>query len=94
MGSRGSPSGETLTVAQLTGLTFVPTATGSAVVVSDLTYSVSDPGGHSTNVIAMLEVNPDTPPVTTPASLTVAQNSGPTPIGILAPTDAALRRLN
>jgi Domain of unknown function (DUF4082)/Bacterial Ig domain/Cadherin-like domain len=81
--------GETLSVAQLTGLTFVPTASGSTVVVSDLAYSVTDPGGHSANAIAMLAVDPDTPPATTPALLTVAQNSGATPIGILAPTDSS-----
>jgi hypothetical protein len=82
-------AGETLTVAQLIGLEFVPSANGSASVVSDLAYSVTDPGGHSTNAIAMLEVDPDTPPVTTAALLTVAENSGATPIGILAPMDAS-----
>ena len=50
--------GQTLTVAQLTGLVFVPSATGSASVVSNLAYSVSDPGGHSTNATVLLEVTP------------------------------------
>src|SRR6516225_9467012 len=84
-------AGETLTVAQLTGLVFVPTAnsSGNVSTISVLTYTVSDPGGKSANGIASLQVNPDTPPTTSPQSLTVAQNSGPTPIGITAPTDAS-----
>jgi len=81
--------GETLTVAQLTGLEFAPTALGSGFTVSDLTYSVSDPAGKSSSGTAMLEVGPDTPPTTSTQLLTVAENSGATPIGIQSPTDAS-----
>ena len=80
--------GETLTVAQLTGLEFAPSANVSNDV-SILTYSVSDPAGNSANGSAMLAVGPATPPVTTPTLLTVAANSGATAIGIASPTDAS-----
>ena len=82
--------GETLTVAQLTGLKFVPTANVSSntSIVSELTYSVSDPASNSSNGTAMLEVGPEAPPTTPTQLLTVAQNGGATPIGIAAPTDA------
>jgi len=80
--------GQTLTVAQLTSLEFVP-ALNVSDDVSALTYSVSDPGGHSATGSAMLAVAAATPPVTQPAALTVAVNSGATPIGIAAPTDSS-----
>ena len=79
--------GQTLTVAQLTGLMFKASATGSGRI-SDLKYTVSDPGGTATGD-AMLVVGPTTPPVVNATQLTVAANSGATPIGILAPTDAS-----
>ena len=84
-------AGETLTVAQLTGLLFTPTAnaTGATSTTSGLIYSVSDPAGNKINGSAILQVDPDTPPITSPSSLIVAANSGATPIGIAAPTDAS-----
>jgi hypothetical protein len=79
--------GEILTVTQLTGLEFKPAASGSAKD-SALTYSVTDPASHSATGTVLLQVAADTPPMTTSTSLTVAENSGATPIGIPAPTDA------
>ncbi|HET9849835.1 MAG TPA: hypothetical protein VFR68_14925, partial [Candidatus Dormibacteraeota bacterium] len=80
-------SGETLTVAQLTGLMFKPKA-GTFGTSSRFTYKVTDPSGLSTTGTASLAVGPDTmPPVTTPATLTVAGNSAAAAIGIAAPTD-------
>jgi hypothetical protein len=83
-------AGETLTVAQLTGLEFIPTAnaSGATSTISNLTYRVSDPAAHNITGTVILQVDPDTPPITTPQSLTVAENSGATPINIAAPTDA------
>jgi hypothetical protein len=81
-------SGQTLTVAQLTGLMFKASATGSGRI-SDLEYSVSDPGGKTATGSALLVVGPTTPPVVNATQLTVAANSGATPIGIIAPTDAS-----
>jgi len=80
-------AGETLSVAQLTGLMFRPT--GSVFSQSsNFTYTVSTPSGLSTTGSATLAIGPDTvPPITSPASLTVAENSGPRPIGIMAPSD-------
>jgi len=84
-------AGQTLTVAQLTGLEFIPTATatGATSTTSSLIYSVSDPAGNKINGNVILQVDPDTPPITSPSSLTVAENSGATPIDIAAPTDAS-----
>src|SRR6266496_92526 len=81
-------SGETLTVAQLTGLTFKPT-TGVYSQSSQFTYSVSDPSGLSASGTATLAIAAlsGSGPVTTAASLTVAQNAAATTIGISAPTD-------
>ena len=78
--------GQRLTVDQLTGLKFAASATDA---VSILTYSVSDPAGHSATGSAMLAVSPATPPVTAPTLLTIAANSGSTAIGIRSPTDAS-----
>ncbi len=81
-------SGEILTVAQLTGLKFAPTS-GVFSKSSTFNYSVSDPSGLSASGSATLAIGPDTtPPVTTAASLTVAQNAAATAIGIASPTDA------
>ena len=70
---------QTLTVAQLTGLEFVPSATGSASSVSNLSYSVSDPAGRSTNAIVLLEVTPPPAGGTAPAgqNLIVLENEKP-----------------
>lgn len=74
--------------AQLTGLEFVPTS-GASAQSSKFTYEVSDPTGAITSGSATLGIGPsDAPLVTTPTSLTVAENSGTTPIGIVAPSDA------
>ena len=79
--------GATLTVAQLTGLMFKPTA-GAFGQSSTFSYKVSDPAGLSANGTATVAIGPDTiPPTTTDPTLTVAPNSGVTPIGIPAPTD-------
>src|SRR5216683_2354047 len=80
-------SGEILTVAQLIGLTFKPTS-GVFSQSSTFIYTVTDPSGLSASGSATLAIGPDTtPPVTTAASLTVAENAGATAIGIAAPTD-------
>src|SRR5207302_977154 len=50
-------SGETLTVAQLTGLTFEPTS-GVFSQSSQFTYSVSDPSGLSASGAATLAIGP------------------------------------
>src|SRR5205823_4436358 len=79
-------SGEILTVAQLTGLTFKPNS-GVFSQSSTLSYTVTDPTGLSTSGSATLAIGPDTtPPVTADPTLTVAENSGPTAMGIAAPT--------
>src|SRR5438477_356121 len=79
--------GQGLSVAQLTGLKFKPLP-GVFGTSSSFTYVVGDPSGLSTSGAATLRVGPDTmPPSTTPVSLTVAGNSGPTLIGIALPTD-------
>ena len=86
-GTTAVTQGQTLTVAQLTGLLFKSAANGSGEI-SSLNYSVSDPAGKTATGTAMLVVDPATPPVIAPTQLTVATNSGVTPIGISAPVDA------
>ncbi len=79
--------GELLSVAELTGLTFAgdANATGQS---AQFTYDVIDPAGTSATGTASLSVIANiSGPQTTPASLTVAANSGPTAINITAPTD-------
>lgn len=79
--------GQTLSIAQLTSLKFKPTS-GLFGTSSTFTYRVTDPSGTAATGIATLSIAADSlPPVTTAASLTVAQNSGPTSIGIVAPGD-------
>ena len=79
--------GESLTVAQLTGLKFSPLA-GAFGTSSTFSYDVSNPSGLSTSGTATLAIGPDTvPPIATATSLTVAGNSATTPIGIAPPTD-------
>src|ERR1035437_2675329 len=86
-GTTAVTQGQTLTVAQLTGLLFKSAVNGSGEI-SSLNYSVSDPAGETATGSAMLVVGPATPPVIAPTQLTVATNSGVTPIGISAPVDA------
>lgn len=79
--------GETISAAQLSGLTFKPTAWLFGQT-STFTYTVTDPSGATATGIATLSVAPDAlPPTTTAATLTVAANAAPTPIGIVAPAD-------
>jgi hypothetical protein len=87
-GTTAVTQGQTLTVAQLTGLVFKSSSTGSGKT-SNLTYSVSDPAGKTTTSRAVLVVNPVTPPVVASTQLTVAANSPATPIGLAAPVDAS-----
>ncbi len=78
-------AGEVLTVAQLTGLKFTPAASvfnGS----STLTYTVTDPDHNASTGTATLKTGSVAPSVFS-ASLTAAENSAATPIGIAAPTD-------
>jgi len=80
--------GEILTVDQLTGLKFLATP-GVFGQSSKFTYTVTDPTGGKASGSAILAIGPDTtPPVTTSASLTVAENAAATAIGIAAPIDA------
>jgi hypothetical protein len=82
-------AGQSLTVAQLTGLGFVATA-GASAQTSTFEYNVTDPSGSVTAGTATLNIGPsNTPLVTTPASLTLPENSVAKPIGIKAPSDAA-----
>jgi hypothetical protein len=84
-------NGERLTIRQLTGLTFKPSP-GTFGQSSTFTYKVTDPSGLTASGSATLAIAPDSkPPVTTPASLSVAENSAPTAIGIAAPTDPNYR---
>src|SRR5260370_41210096 len=65
--------GEILTVAQLTGLNFLPTP-GLFSQRSTFSYSAADPSGAKASGSATLAIGSDTtPPVTTAASLTVAE---------------------
>src|SRR5262249_22565935 len=80
-------AGEKLTISQLTGLMFRPTS-GLFGTTSAFKYSVTDPSGNKAVGAAKLSIAPDSmPPLTTPVSVTVAENAGPTPINIVAPTD-------
>src|SRR5207248_7559484 len=79
--------GDVLTVAQLTGLTFTPTANTFGKSTS-LTYRVADPAGNSAPGSAALAIGPDnTLPTAVGASLSVAENAAATAIGITAPSD-------
>jgi hypothetical protein len=86
-------AGETLTVAQLTGLKFIPGATsfGQAATLtaaeSVFTYTVSDPAGHSATGSVLTAIGQMGAPLAPATTLSVAAGSGATPIGIIAPTD-------
>src|ERR1700693_4145929 len=62
-GTTAVTAGETLTVAQLTGLTFKPTA-GQFSPRSSFTYTATDPAGLSAAGSATLAIGPDTTPPT------------------------------
>ena len=80
--------GQTLTVQQLTALRFRP-ALNIYGQSSSFAFTVSDPGGASVSATAALTIEPTTTPLlTTWTSLSVPQNTGATPVGILAPSDA------
>src|SRR5579872_4791108 len=80
-------AGDTLTVAQLTGLLFAPSA-GLFATTSMFTYRVTDPSGATANGNAVLQIAQDTlPPLTMVADVLVGENSQPVAINILAPTD-------
>src|SRR6516164_10518629 len=75
--------GETLTVAQLTGLKFRPTL-DSFGTSSTFAFTVSDPASNTASATATLVIGPsNTPLVTTPAGLT--ENSTATAIAIPPP---------
>ena len=81
--------GQSLTVTQLVGLEFVPTA-GVSAQTSSFKYSVTDPTGATATGSATLNIGAGNALlVTTPASLTVAENSVATAIGIKAPSDVS-----
>ena len=76
-------TGETLTVAQLTGSSLCPRA-GAFAQSSSFAYTVFGPDGVDRVGECNAVMGPNnTPLVTTPASLTVAENSGATAIGIM-----------
>jgi Bacterial Ig domain/von Willebrand factor type D domain/RTX calcium-binding nonapeptide repeat (4 copies) len=80
--------GSTLTTTQLTDLVFVPAqnANGSAGIFS---YTVSDGKGGSTKQEITLSITPvnDAPIAEPNKTLTVLEDSAPSPLGIKAPTD-------
>jgi hypothetical protein len=68
-------NGEILTIAQLTGLEFKPTAEAFGQS-STFAYTVADPNGNKALGTATLALGPDPmPPATTAASLTDAGNA-------------------
>ncbi|MBV9481335.1 MAG: hypothetical protein JO249_11360 [Acidobacteria bacterium] len=81
-------NGEILSIMQLTGLLFQPSS-GSFGQSSRFSYEVTDPTGLRAWGEATLAIAPASslPPVTRATVLSVAENSGPAPIGIAAPTD-------
>ena len=80
-------AGESLTIAQLTGLAFTPSA-GLFNATSSFTYSVTDPANNSSTGTATLSIGPAVgSPVTTAGALSVAFAQGATALGIVAPTD-------
>ncbi len=80
-------SGETLNVGQLSSLLFNPTP-GFFNSSSSFTYTVTDPAENaSTGAMTLAIGNAIGDPSVSSPSLTVVENSGPTPIGIAAPTD-------
>ena len=89
----GTPvtANESLTLAQLQGMTFTATP-GAAAVSSTLGYSVTDPAGTVANGTATLAIGPaqlTAPPTVSSPTVTVAENAGATAIGIIAGEDPA-----
>jgi hypothetical protein len=86
-GTRAVNAGETLTVAQLTGLMFIPTP-GAFAQTSTFNYSVKNPAGPSGSGSATLAIGPKkTPPATEKREILVTAGSAATPIGIRPPSD-------
>jgi hypothetical protein len=80
--------GETLTVAQLAGLKFLPTPSAFGQSAT-LAFTVSDPTGNSVAATATVAIGASNQPlIAQNALLTVAANSPATAIGIAAPSDA------
>ena len=80
-------AGMTLTSAQLTGLTFTPTA-GTFGQSSTFSYTVADPANNASTGAATLAIGPAVGnPTASSPSVTAAENSPATAIGIAAPTD-------
>ena len=80
-------AGQSITVAQLTGLLFTPTP-GLFGQASALAYSVTDPAGNVAHGLATLAIGPalGSPVAANPGPIT-APRSGVTALGIGAPTD-------
>jgi hypothetical protein len=79
--------GETLTVSELTGLTFRPVQNGAALT-SAFGFSVSDPSGNTASATATLAIGPSTTPLlTTWTSLSEPENGPASPMLVAAPVD-------
>ena len=86
-GKTAVSTGQVLTVAQLGGLEFVATG-GAFDRTSTFAYTVADPGGATAQGSETLSIGKAVGnPVAASASLSVAENSGASPIGIVLPTD-------
>ena len=85
----GTPvtNGQVLTAAQLAGLQFDAPADQLAATTTTFTYSVSD-GTTSVNAGTTINVTPvNDAPVASSSTITVAEESVDTPLGLSAPTD-------
>ncbi|WP_395690903.1 tandem-95 repeat protein [Piscinibacter sp.] len=85
----GTPvtNGQVLTAAQLAGLQFDAPADQLAATTTTFTYSVSD-GTTSVNAGTTINVTPvNDAPVASSSTITVAEESVDTPLGLRAPTD-------
>ncbi|MBS0437260.1 MAG: tandem-95 repeat protein, partial [Proteobacteria bacterium] len=86
----GTPvtNGQVLTAAQLTGLQFDAPADQLAATTTSFTYSVSD-GTATVNAGTTINVTPiNDAPIASSSTITVAEESVNTPLGLTAPTDA------
>ena len=85
----GTPvtNGQVLTAAQLAGLQFDAPADQLAATTTSFTYSVSD-GTTTVNAGTTINVTPiNDAPVASSSTITVAEESVNTPLGLAAPTD-------
>ncbi len=86
----GTPvaNGQVLTAAQLAGLQFDAPADLLATTTTSFTYSVND-GTITVDAGTTINVTPvNDAPVATSSTITVAEESANTPLGLAAPTDA------